>query len=100
MSDASPDQLGFEFDAPPRNDGLKTWREQRVEAHRRLARELGLPLDHAVEVWLRGNIRLRGTLRLRNETLFVDEVSGGELELEVDGVPFTPGEMESCVRMD
>jgi len=100
VTDGTPDQLGFDFDSPDRDDGLKSWRDQRVAARRRLARTLGLPLDHPVEVWLLGNIRLTGTLRLRTETLFIEEKPDGNLELEVDGVPFTPGEMESCVRLD
>ena len=39
-------------------------------------------------------------LRLREETLFIEEQPDRELELEVDGVPITAGEMESCVRTD
>ncbi len=100
MNNGNPDQLGFDFDSSSPNDGVSAWRDQRLSARRQLARTLGLPLDHPVEVWLRGNIRLTGTLRLREETLFVDERPGPKLELEVDGVPFAPGEMESCVRLD
>ena len=100
MTDGNTDQLGFDFNLPERKDGLTAWREQRLAARRKLAEKLGLPLDHPVEVWLQGNIRLAGTLRLREEKLIIDDVPAGNLELEVDGVPFCPGEMESCVRLD
>ena len=65
-----------------------------------LARRLGLPLDHQVEVWLCGGIRLRGKLRLQEEILFIEEERVRHLGLVVDHVAFTFREMESCVRMD
>ena len=65
-----------------------------------LARQMGLPLEHPVEVWLRGGIRLRGKLRLREEMLFVQSEKESGLSLVVDGVPFTWAEIESCVRLD
>ncbi len=64
-----------------------------------LANQRNLPLGHSVEVWLRGGIRLRGTLRLREEILFVPNDQHG-LQLTVDGVKFNDGEMESWVRRD
>ena len=60
----------------------------------------GLPLGHRVEVWLRGNIQLRGRLRLKDEVLFIEESAVNHLELVVENVPFTHAEMESCVRLD
>ena len=65
-----------------------------------LARRLGLPLDHQVEVWLCGGIRLRGKLRLQEEILFIEEERVRHLGLVVDHVAFTLREMESCVRKD
>ena len=65
-----------------------------------LARSLGLPLGHQVEVWLRDGIRLRGKLRLPEELLFIDEEHMRHLELLVDHVSFTYREMESCIRLD
>jgi hypothetical protein len=65
-----------------------------------LARKLDLPLGHPVEVWLVDNVRLRGVLRLREECLFLPEFGEGNLQFVVDGVAFTVGEMESCVRTD
>ena len=34
---------------------------------------MGLPLNQPAEVWLKGGIRLRGVLRLKEEQLFVPE---------------------------
>lgn len=82
------------------DNGYDRWQQQRREAMHQLARKLNLPLGHSVEVWLRGNIRLRGTLRLREEMIFVEEEADARLQLMVDGVPFSTTEMESCVRQD
>ena len=65
-----------------------------------LARRIGLPLGHQVEVWLYGGVRLRGKLRLREELLFIEEEQVRHLELVVDHVTFAYREMESCVRLD
>jgi len=69
-------------------------------AAQELARRIGLPLGHRVEVWLHGGILLKGTLKLREEMLFIDEERVRHLELSVDQVAFTYREMESCVRLD
>jgi len=65
-----------------------------------LARRLGLPLGHQVEVWRYGGIRLRGKLRLQEEVLFIEEERLRHLGLVVDQVAFAYREMESCVRLD
>jgi hypothetical protein len=65
-----------------------------------LARQMGLPLEHPVEVWVRGGVRLRGLLRLREKILFIQEEKETGLALVVDGVPFKWEEIESCVRLD
>jgi len=65
-----------------------------------IARQLNLPIDHQVEVWLFGGVRLRGKLCLKEEVLFIEEDRVRHLELLVDHVPFTYREMESCVRLD
>jgi hypothetical protein len=80
--------------------GYSQWLAGRRVAVAELARRIGLPLGHQVEVWLYGGVRLRGTLRLREELLFIDEESVRHLELIVDRVPFTLREMESCLRLD
>ena len=84
---------------PPR-DGLAWWREQRRAMVKKVGWELGLPLDRQVEVWLRGGVRLRGQLKLREEVLFVAAPRDLNLELVVDGVTFRWTEIESCVRTD
>jgi len=43
---------------------------------------------------------LRGTLRLANQVLFIEETRMLELDLVVDGVTFSYSEMESCLRLD
>ncbi len=65
-----------------------------------LARRLGLPLGHPVEVWLCGGVRLRGLLRLKEELLFIHEDNTRSLEFVVDGVSFPYRELESCSRLD
>lgn len=81
-------------------DGLAAWREARRVTAKRIGRELGVPLDRDVEVWLRGGVRLRGRLTLREEMLFVESPRDLNLELVVDGVAFRWTEIESCVRLD
>lgn len=71
-----------------------------MQTMRRLARTLGLPLERKVEVWLRGDIRLVGILRLREPMLFVPTERETHIELCVDNVPFTIGEIVSCVAFD
>ena len=80
--------------------GYTQWLVARQVTAAELAHRLNLPLGHQVEVWLSGDIRLRGRLRLREEFLFVEEESVRHLELMVDDVAFTYREMESCVRLD
>ena len=91
-------ELDFHGDSP--RGGYGSWLEERRQATHELAGRLGLPLGHRVEVWLRGNIRLRGTLHLREERLILPEPGSLDLQLIVDGVPFGPGEVESCTRLD
>ena len=90
----------FSFAAAPHQDGYANWLTGRKIATQALAQRMNLPLGHQVEVWLRGGIRLRGHLRLKEEQLFIEEDSVRHLELAVDRVPFTYHDMDSCVRLD
>ena len=90
----------FSFDPSGSGDGYSQWLSGRRMAAAELARRIGLPLGHEVEVWLQGGIRLRGRLRLQEEMLFIEEERLRHLELVVDRVAFTYREMESCVRLD
>lgn len=90
----------FSFDAAPGQDGYSKWVAARKLAAAALAKRVGLPLGHQVEVWLRGNIRLRGLLVLREEKLFLEQEQLRSLELAVGRTPFVYGEMDSCVRLD
>lgn len=80
--------------------GYLRWRREREEAIRELRKKLGIPLGYPCEVWLKGGVRLKGLLRLREETLLLDGESLRSAPLEVDGVPFLRREIESCVRAD
>ena len=81
-------------------DGQAQWLAVRQMAAEAAAEKLNLPLGHPSEVWLRGGIRLRGTLRLVKDILFIEEDRLRSLPLEMDGVTFTFAEIESCVRLD
>jgi len=91
----------FSFDSGPKSEqGYVRWLAGRRIAVEKLARRIGLPLGHEVEVWLLGGVRLRGKLRLSENFLFIEEERVRHLELIVDRVPFAYREMESCVRLD
>jgi hypothetical protein len=91
-------ELNFGEDAG--TEGYTRWLVGRQVATEMLARKIGLPLGHEVEVWLVGGVRLRGKLRLQEEALFIEEEPVRHLGLRVDNVAFTYREMESCVRRD
>jgi hypothetical protein len=88
------------FDSPGNGEGHTRWLAGRRVAMAELARRIGLPLGHEVEVWLYGGIRLRGRLLLQEELLFVEEDKVRHLGLMVDKFHFAYREMESCVRLD
>ena len=90
----------FNFDTTGSDQGYAQWLTGRKMAVAELARRISLPLGHQVEVWLIGGVRLRGNLRLAEETLFIKEERVRHLELIVDHLPFTYRDMESCVRLD
>jgi len=88
------------FAANGSEEGYTKWVGLRRLAVQAAAEKLNLPLGHPSEVWLRGGIRLRGTLRLANDVLFIEEMRILDLALVLDGVTFTYSEMESCLRLD
>ena len=100
MNWAMETQGEFDFENAHDDQGFTRWVTARKLAAAELARRLNLPLSHEVEVWLVGGIRLRGKLRLQEEMLFIEEDRVRHLVLQVDNVPFTMREMESCVRLD
>jgi hypothetical protein len=95
---SSQGELDFSEHRGP--SGLDRWRENRQRAERELARRLGLPLGHPVEVWLSNGIRLRGLLQLSEERLLFEEGPTARLALRVDGTTFDVAEMASCTRQD
>jgi len=94
------DQGEFGFDSAGSERGYTQWLAGRSVAAVELARRIGLPLGHEVEVWLVGGVRLRGKLGLVENLLFIEEDRVRHLELIVDKIPFAYREMESCVRLD
>ena len=93
-------QIEFQFQNSGGEGGYTGWITSRGAAIHELGRRINLPLGREVEVWLRDGIRLKGTLRLAQDVLYVQEDRLRQLELKVDHVTFTYGEMESCVRLD
>lgn len=93
-------QAEFDFSTGNAGAGCHRWLDQRQQAVAELARQSNLPLNHPVEVWLAGGVRLRGKLQLQEEMLFVPEDRVPQLRLQMDHVPFLIHEMESCVRLD
>jgi hypothetical protein len=94
------EQNEFNFDSGTEGPGYDRWLAGRQVAVQELARRMGLPLGHQVEVWLIGGIRLRGKLRLREEQIFIEEDRVRHLELLVENVAFAYREIESCIRTD
>jgi hypothetical protein len=93
-------QTEFDFATAQSDRGYHLWLEQRRLAMEQLAQKMGLPLGHAVEVWLEGGVRLRGILCLQEERLFIEDARDFNLVLTVDNTPFAAREIESCVRLD
>lgn len=93
-------QTEFDLGARRGPNGLSAWQEARKLAARAVAEKLGLPLDQAVEVRLADGVVLRGCLRLREETLFLDQVDTANVELAIDRATFRHSEIEACVRLD
>jgi hypothetical protein len=95
------EQLGFQFDAAPTSvSGLGLWREQRKAQMDSLARTCGLPIGHAVRLYLTGGILLEGRLQIAGQELWIDHRRSAELRLQIGGVDFRTTEVDSCVRTD
>lgn len=93
-------QFELEFGSSQSSAGYDGWVAQRKRASLELGKKLNLPIGHAVEVWLKGGIRLRGVLHLSHDILVVEDAPPDDLRFRVDGVEFALAEMESFVRMD
>jgi len=94
------EQADLSFEGNPREEGHARWLAGRSLGRQAMAVKLNLPLGHKVEIWLIGNIRLQGMLRLKEDLLFIEEKDVASLELVVEKVPFRLAEIESCVRLD
>lgn len=93
-------QSQFDFSSGGTAAGYSTWLAGQQVSVQALARRLNLPVGHEVEVWLQGDVRLKGKLRLHEENLLLEEEAIRHLELQVDRVRFRAGELERCVRLD
>jgi hypothetical protein len=91
-------QSEFKFQTSNSSPGYESWREERRRQRAELAESFGLPIGKPVEVWLRGGIRLRGELHLREDLLVHAVCSLENTQFEVNGVTFHYNEMESCLR--
>lgn len=100
MPNGTPDQMEINFGSLQPEHGFQAWLNQRRAAMTALARQLGLPLDRRVEIWLKGDIRLSGILQLAEAPLFISDARDTELELRVDRCTFTPTDIESCICLD
>ncbi|MCC7375930.1 MAG: hypothetical protein IT581_14830 [Verrucomicrobiales bacterium] len=95
------DQLGFDFNAPrDGGDGYSRWQSERQQARAALARKLGFPIGHTVEVELKGEVILRGVLHLADDELWVDQGRDFRIRLRIERCIFTASEIERCVRLD
>lgn len=93
-------QFEFTFEPGEQDAGYEDWLAKRRAAAERLGRALGLPILRKVEVWLKGEVRLRGILKPKEELVFADPERAQDVLLVVDGVTFTTGEITSCIRLD
>lgn len=95
------EQLGFDFQ-PPREgvDGYSRWQSERRAAQDALARKLGFPIGHEVEVELLGQVLIRGMLRLVEDGLWMESNRDFRIRLRVDRCEFAASEIVRCVRLD
>jgi hypothetical protein len=98
MARAVQAELDFAAGMKPA-DGIASWRAELSRQRELLAKELGLPLDKEVEVWLVGGVRLRGQLKLEDALLLHANSTLQNTRFEVAGVPFSYAEIESCGRI-
>ena len=99
--DAMSDQLSLDFDqGPGAVSGIALWREMRAAQLEALAGRNGLPIGHAVRVWLASGIMVEGCLALASDELWTDCRRSQELRLRIGRVDFRAAEVESCVRID
>src|SRR5260370_1032425 len=93
-------QMEIDFRSSQPEHGFQAWLNQRRATLTELALQLGLPLGHQVEMWLKDHVRLSGVLELAQPPLFIPEDRSLRLELRIDRCTFTPEDIESCVRLD
>lgn len=93
-------QPSFAFDdaGGAGSSGLDRWHQERERALNDLARNLGLPLGHRVELELHDGTRLRGRLVLAEDSLRIEPGRG--VSLRIDRCTFRPAEVAACVRID
>lgn len=92
MHEARINQIEFGFGGGGQTDGYRAWMREREEGMKEMARRLGLPVGHEVEVWLKDGTLLKGRLLLREYR--------SNVELMIGQVGFSVSEIEACVRVD
>ena len=96
---SKPWQHQFDFEGRS-SGGLEKWHLEQQQQREELARSMGLPLGHSVEVWLKGGVRLRGRLRLAEALLLSASATHTNTRFAVGSVTFAYDEVESCTRTD
>lgn len=85
----------------PSSGGYELWLKQRQSLVAHLTHQLGLPIGHQAEVWLKDGVMLRGKLTIREETIrWSDDNKAAGVELVIGQVSFPLAHIESCVRLD
>jgi len=91
------DELSFSGSGP---DGLKAWYDQRDADRRQLARDVGMPIGHPVEIELADGTILTGKLELAENLLWIEAGRRLDLELRIGACNFRVRDVARCVRKD
>jgi len=95
--DVTFDQGEFDFEANLPGDGYRRWREQLEMRQRAFERQWGVTLGRRVSVMLRDHAKpVTGVIRMVGD----EPPPGQPPELEIRGLRFFPGEIESIVDAD
>ena len=99
------EQLEFDFAGADSShgDGYRTWKQERAMQLHVLSEHLGLPLGRKVELTLLEGAVLKGTLRLVEERLWIEEKDRRDalqVQLCIGRVEFTARDVASCVVVD
>jgi hypothetical protein len=95
------EQLGFDFQSSrDGGDGYSRWQSERRAAQDALARKLGFPIGHKVEVELKGEVVIRGLLQVADHELWMEPNRDFKIRLRIERCTFAASEIVRCVRLD